>query len=181
MPKQSFASLIISQLKGAIGTDGSAYNSGTPSAANSAIAQAVTQYLITNTKITIAYTGTMPTGSPDICTDNVLVTGSVAPPSGTDFQSWLKSLESNIVAGIMISSGPGLVTPTGTFPAFIPGISNPDLYGAIGDYNNSAQQIAWEAICDSILTWLNSIVTSPYAATHVTSTGMASPTKTTVI
>lgn len=173
MSKSSFAGLIISHLNSQVGNVGSSYNSSTPNISNIAISSAVTEYLVGNVKISISYTGTDPSGKPDIVSDSVGVIGNVAPPFGTTLRDWLGSLESNIVSGLMISSSPGSVVPVSPTPAFRPGLIVPNLYSMIGDGNKSAQIIAWEGICSSILVWLNSIIPPTYPATHLSSTGVA--------
>lgn len=173
MSKSSFASLIISHLNSQVGSIGSSYNSSTPSISSLAVSSAVTEYLVGNVKISISYTGTDSSGKPDVVSDSVGVIGNVAPPIGTTLKDWLGSLESNIVSGLMISSSPGLVVPISPTPAFRPGLIVPDLYSMIGDSNKSAQKIAWEGICSSILVWLNSIIPPTYPATHLNSTGVA--------
>lgn len=186
MPKQAFAQLIISKLKGAIGTSGQSYNSGTPSSANAAIALACQEYIIANTKVNISYTGIMPNSSPDpITTDVALVMGTVAPPSGTSFSAWISSLESNIVSGLLISPGTALVTPVSPVMAFKKGISlsQGDVKSAVGDNNKNGQTVAWEAICDKIIQWINKSPSAglSYPASHITSTGAAIIVKTIIV
>lgn len=129
MAAADFADLIISKLSDAIGTSGSDYTKDTPEKANKAIAEAVTEYILDNTKITIAYAGTIP-GPPSvpdpIIADSCPVDGECSPPKGTDFSTWIKSLESNIVAGFKIDAGTAGVEPITPPAAFLPGLV-PDL------------------------------------------------------
>lgn len=187
MAASDFADLIISNLASSIGTDGQGFNSGTPAKANQAIADAVTEYLPKNTKIQVGYVGTI-TGPPPVpdplVTDMCDIEGTCAPPVGTDFDTWIKSLESNIVAGFKISKGAGGVTPIAPPPAFIPGLSlsRDDIKSVHQANMDKPQKPVWTKICGDIITWLNSIVSSPYPAqnTNTSSTGVATPTKTIV-
>ena len=187
MSKQAFAKLIISKLSGSIGTDGSKYNSGSPSSANAAIAQACQEYIISNTKISVSYSGIIPgtPPSPDpVVADMSLVKGTITPPTGTDFNSWIKSLEANIVSGLFIVPGPSLVSPIAPTLAFKKGISidRSELYAATGDSNKNAQEVAWETVCNKILLWLNSSPNAgvTYPASRPASTGTATIVKTTI-
>lgn len=127
MAAADFADLIISKLSDAIGTSGSDYTKDTPEKANKAIAEAVTEYILDNTKILVAYSGVNSAGVADpLVADTCPVDGECAPPKGTDFSTWIKSLESNIVAGFKIDAGEKGVKPVAPPPAFLPGIV-PDL------------------------------------------------------
>lgn len=181
MPKSSFASDLISGLSGSIGTVGYSFNSNTPNLANISLADSITKYLIDNTKILVSYTGSFPNGSPDVLTDSMSITGKVAPPFGTTLETWARSLESNIVSGMFISKGSAGVIPISPAPAYIPGLIIPSLYSILGDYNKSAQQLAWESICDNILQWLNSIVPPSFPSSHSGSVGVSVCTKVNVV
>lgn len=184
MPARSFASTIISELKNAIGQEGN-YTKGTPTTANAAIAKAVTTYLLSNTTITVSYKGPIPAGGTEVIPADMLkITGTCAPPSGTDFDSWVKSLESNIISGFFI--GPGkLVQPVGVFPCYAKGLSlsrDGDLKGTHEANPENAQVAVWEKICDSILKWLNSTGGTPvFAAKGSVSVGSGQTTKVTVL
>lgn len=178
MSKTAFAQTIIDKLQGAIGTSGESYNPSTPMSANQAIAQGITEYLTKNTQINVTYVGVIPgtPPTPDNTTDQAKVVGACIPPSGTDFDSWVKSIESGIVGGLMLAPGTGLVTPVGTIPAFLPGLVIPQsALGQAHQGNTENPQLpVWEVICDYIITWLTGPGTIPtYPATHLASTGVA--------
>lgn len=187
MSKQSFASLIVSKIKSAVGNDGSKFTSSTPMQINTAISLACQEYIIDNTKISVSYTGVIPGTPPvpDITTDMEKVMGTVAPISGNNFSSWILSLETNIISGLFIAPGTALVTPLAPTPAFMKGlsISQSDLYSATGDENKDAQRIAWETICDKIIMWINSTPNAglSYPSSHVASTGTSTIIKTTIV
>lgn len=184
MPAQDFALTIITELKNAIGQEGN-YTKGTPSTANAAIAKAVTTYLLSNTTITVSYKGPIPAGGTEVIPEDMLkITGTCEPPSGTDFDSWVKSLESNIISGFFI--GPGaIVQPMGSFPCYAKGLSlsrDGDLKGTHEADPENAQVAVWEKICDSILKWLNSTKGTPvFAAKGSASVGSGQTTKVTVL
>lgn len=181
-----FANKIIEKLNNSIGVDGSKYNSNTPTIANIAIAEGVTEYLLSNTTISVSYVGTTTTTppSPYVTTDSCKITGSCSPPIGTDFNTWIKSLESNIVAGFFISSGISVI-PVTPPPAFILGLIITQLSVRQEHLNNlnSPQLAVWKVICQSILDWLNRIVSLPYPATTTVppSAGTSTITKITVL
>ena len=185
MPASNFADLIISKLKSSIGTDGSKFSSSTPAQANSAIAQAITEYLTSNTLVPVTYVGMIP-GTPPvpdpIVADVCKITGTCSPPTGTTFDVWVKSLETNIVAGFFISNGTAGVMPITPPPAFLPGLvlSQATIKSIHTANLKDPQKPVWQVITQSILTWLNAVITPPYAATTGKSTGTATPTKTTV-
>jgi hypothetical protein len=185
MSKQAFAKLIISKLAGSIGVDGSKYSSSTQTTANQAIAQACQEYIIANTKISVSYKGIIPGTPPTpdpVVADMELVKGKVSPPKGNDFNTWIKSLESNIISGMYLSPGPALVTPIAPTLAFKKGLSidRSELYAATGDSNKNAQEVAWEKVCEKILLWLNSSPNAgtTYPASRVASKGVATIIKT---
>lgn len=187
MAKAEFAKAIIGELSSAIGTDGGSFNSGTATNAGVAIAKGITNYLLANTQIGVAYNGIIPGTPPvpDICTDNVTITGQCAPLSASsDFNAWVGQIEANIMAGFMVGPGLALVTPMSPTPVFIipglTGILNQGILTPIHQGNmDDPQQAIWEAICEKIITWLETMAALPtYPASHITSTGVA--TKTTV-
>lgn len=186
MAASNFANIIIDKLANSIGTNGSYFNYSTPSIANSAIAEGVTEYLLSNTTISVSYAGTTTTTppSPYVTTDSCGITGACAPPIGTDFNTWVRSLESNIVAGFFISSGVSVV-PVTPPPAFISGLIIFQSTIRQVHLNNlwNPQLAVWEAICQSILDWLNGIVSLPYPATTTVppSAGTSTITKITVL
>lgn len=184
MPASSFADLMISKLESSIGKDGYSYSSSTPNIANQAVAEGITEYLTQNTTINITYAGVMPNGSPDpIVTDVCKVTGTCSPPSGTEFDPWIKSLESNIVSGFFIDRGTAGVTPLAPKNSYLPGLSlNRSMIQSVHESNlEDPQKPVWETICNAILIWLNATNAGPYPASTSSSTGTATVIKTTVI
>lgn len=187
MSAENFANIIIEKLNNSIGTDGSKYSSDTPSKANQAIADGITEYIINNTKIQINYTGMIP-GTPSvpdpIVSDTCEVTGKCSPPTGIDFDSWIKSIELNIISGFKIGKGLAGITPVSPPPAFISGlkISQNDIKSVHTNNLNNPQKPVWTFIANSILIWLNSIVGVSYGATNINSgsTGTSTPIKITI-
>ena len=161
MSKSSFASLIISGLVGSIGTDGSKFTAATPIQANIAIAQAITTYITGTVSVGIQYSGMTTTTPPvsDISPDTISIIGSCLPPSGTDFNTWIGSIEANIMSGFQIGPGNvGIVPVTPTQIFSIPGLSGYVNQGMLksaheGNLKNP-QQAVWEIICDGIIKWL---------------------------
>ena len=60
MSKSAFAQTIISKLKSSIGTSGKDYSAGSVTAAMSAVAAGITEYLVANTTVVVAYVGIIP-------------------------------------------------------------------------------------------------------------------------
>lgn len=82
MSKSAFAQAIISKLKSSIGTSGKDYSAGSASAAMSAVAAGITEYLIANTTVMVSYVGVIPgvPPTPDpLVTDSFKIMGSCAP------------------------------------------------------------------------------------------------------
>lgn len=187
MSKQAFAKIIVNKMKGAIGTDGQSYSSGTAPAAMAAVAQGITEYLIQNTKVMIAYSGIIPgtPPSPDPCVvDTFKIVGTCAPPSQSNsFDAWLMQLQQNVIAGFMLapSGNAGVMFPQKPFLA--PGIrtTQANLKSAHSVDDKEPQQKIWEIVCDGLMQWINSSAMNPApgAATHppAGSTGIASITK----
>lgn len=187
MAARDLADKIISSLKSAIGKDGTKFTKASPSIANAAIASTITTYLISNTKVNVSYNGPIPAGGTEsIPSDDLTVLGVCAPPSGTDFDSWISSLENNIVSGFFIGVGK-IVIPAGTFPSFKKGISisREDLK-SIHEGNitkdDDPQKLIWEKISSAILEWLNSTIGTPSfsAIGKASPSGVAKTTKVTV-
>lgn len=190
MPASDFASLILTQLKGAIGTEGSSYNEGTASLAMTTVANAITQYIIANTTIVITYAGTLTTTppSPDpIVMDTFNIMGSVAPPGPSNsFDDWIRQIETNIIAGFSLSpmGNGGVVFPQNPFSN--PGITtSQSLLKAKHDIaDKSPQQGVWEVVCQGIMDWINGLAinSTPGAATRPSgpSAGTATITKITI-
>lgn len=99
MGKTAFASLVVSKLKSAIGTNGAVYTADTPDKAQAAIAEAITEYLIANTTINISYSGTLTTGTgaDPIVADTMKITGvcdKIGKPE--NYTAWVKRIQAVI-------------------------------------------------------------------------------------
>lgn len=190
MAASDFASLILSQLTGAIGTDGSSYNEGTASLAMTTVANAITQYIIANTTVTISYTGiiTSATPTPDpIVTDTFKIIGSLSPPSPSNsFDDWIKQIEANIIAGFSLAPMGNSGVVFAQKPFANPGITvNQSMLKAQHTLSDkSPQQGIWQIVCQSIIDWINGIAFNslPGAASRPTgpSTGTGVITKITI-
>lgn len=179
MPASDFANKIINELKNSIGSNGENFDSSTPTKANTAIAKGISDYIINNTEILISYSGVTSVGAPITTLDTCSVTGACSLISGTSFDTWVKSIETNIVSGFFISNGSAGVIPVTPPPAFIPGLTllQQSIKSAHEDNLSDPQKPVWEVICNSIITWINSIISLPYSATFSGSTGVATITK----
>lgn len=163
---------IISALLASIGRDGSKYNSNTPQQANIAIAQACTEYLISNTKVSVSYSGTFTSsGSPDIATMDLLLTNKINPPTGTSFADWYNSLISNICSGLLVITGP--TTPTCSIFAEV---------ASIPSFPNNCydQNTAWGIVSNSIINFCQNSFIKSFPASRPGSVGVASVTKITI-
>lgn len=190
MSKSAFAQAIISKLKGAIGTDGQSYTTGSASSAMAAVAQGITEYLIANTKVMIAYVGIIPgtPPSPDpTVTDTFQIVGSCAPPGPSNsFDSWTKEIESNIIAGFQLASAGQAGVVFAQKPFAVPGITTTqsDLKSTHDVSDKDPQQKVWEVVCGGIMDWINgsAMNTASGGATHppAGSSGTASITKITI-
>lgn len=175
MSKQVFANAIISKLKEAINTDGQSFNNGTATAAMTAVAAAITEYLIANTTVTVSYTGIIP-GSPPtpdpLVIDTFKIVGNCAPPSPANtFDIWFSELEKNIIAGFALAPAGtgGVVFPTKPFITPIITITQDTLKAAHNIGDEDCQQKIWQIVCDEIIKWVNNIGAAnvvPNAATH---------------
>lgn len=184
MSKESFAKQIIAKLQSAVGTDGSLYSESTPTSAQTAIAEAISEYLIANTIVTISYTGTLTNGSPDpIVADTMQVIGSCAS-TGTpaNFTAWVTALQSSIAASITVQS-PGTNGIVTTFQPFssVAGaltINQLALKSAFEANTQAPLQSVWEALCGGLLTWFNSDAAKNPSAVAIaaTRTGASSGT-----
>lgn len=183
MPAEDFANTIIKKLKDNIGVDGSKYTSSTPSKANQAIADGITEYILDNTNVQIGYAGTISGTTPDpIVADVCEVTGKCPPPTGTTFNEWIKSLESSIISGFNIGTGKAGVTPIMPTPVFVTGlvISQNDIKSIHVDNLDDPQKPIWTFIANSIMNWINSSTSGiTYSATNTNSgsTGTATIVK----
>ncbi len=162
MGKESFANLIVSELRTSIGNNGLSYSANTPSLAQTAIAKAITEYLIANTIITISYNGIMLSGGADIITsDNMKIEGECKlTNTPSQFDSWISSLQSAISSAFTVQS-PSVQGVITTFKPFsnMPGalqISQSALKMAhIGNAKDPTLSV-WSELCSGILDWLNS-------------------------
>lgn len=190
MSKSAFAQKIISELKGAIGKDGQKYTESSATSAMAAVAKAITDYLIANTKVTIAYSGTIPgtPPSPDPTVSDVFeIVGSCAPPSPSDsFDSWIKEIEANIIAGFKLAAAGKAKVVFAQTPFAITGITTvQSMLKSNHDVSDEdPQQKIWEIVCGGIMDWINGTAmnTTPGGATHppAGSSGTANITKITI-
>lgn len=187
MSKSAFAQTVISKMKAAIGVDGGGYSSGTASSAMAAVAEGITEYLIANTKVTIAYSGMIP-GSPPTpdptVTDVFQIVGSCAPTGpSNNFDAWIKQIEVNIIAGFSLAPAGQAKVVFAQKPFSVPGITTlQSLLKSNHDVSDTdPQQKIWEIVCGGIMDWINGPAMNavPGAATHppAGSSGMANITK----
>lgn len=163
MSKAAFASLVIAKLKAAIGNDGSSYTEQTPIVAQKAIAEAITEYLIANTTITISYSGvlTSGTGADSVVQDTMKITGTCATTGKpSDFPAWVNKLQSVIASSFSVVS-PGANGVVVTFQPFNPTanalqILQKDLNDTLQSNMSNPLQAVWGFICGKIIDWLNS-------------------------
>ncbi len=190
MSKTTFAQSIIAKLKGAIGVSGSEFTAGSAAVAMNAVASAITEYIIANTIVTISYSGIVASTYPypdPIMTDTFKVIGTCAPtgPSNS-FDSWIKQIESNIIAGFQLApkGNAGIVFAQKPFlsPGIVTSQANLKATHDVGD--TDPQLKVWEVVCDGILNWINGLAANraPGAASRPTapSTGTATITKITI-
>lgn len=190
MSKSAFAQTIIAKLKGSIGTSGKDYTSGSASAAMSAVAAGITEYLIAHTTVTIVYSGIVASAYPypdPVVTDTFKIVGNCAPPSPSNgFDSWIKQIENNIIAGFQLAptGNAGVVFPQKPFlnPKITTVQGNLKSTHDVGD--TDPQQKVWEVVCGGIIDWINGIAknTMPGGASRPSapSSGTASITKITI-
>ena len=189
MSKSAFASRIISKMKAAINTDGLSYGSGTASSAMNAVAEGITEYLIENTKVDVAYNGLIPGSppSPDPTTKDVFkIVGKCNPPAPSNsFDSWLLEIENNIIAGFSLAASgeAGVVFSQKPFLAPAVKTTQADLKAAHAVGDEEPQQKIWEIVCDGIMEWINNTAMNPSSgpATHSPSSGVANIVKITLV
>ncbi len=167
MSKTTFAQSIISKLKGAIGVSGSNFNSGSASVAMTAVASAITEYIIANTQVTITYTGIISSTppSPDpVVTDTFTVVGTCAPtgPSNS-FDAWIRQIETNIISGFQLAPKGNAGIVFAQKPFLSPGIvtSQANLKSTHDVNDKDPQLKVWEVVCDGILNWINGLAINP--------------------
>jgi hypothetical protein len=190
MSKTAFAQTIISKLKAAIGTDGGSYTSGSALSAMDAVAQGITEYLIANTTVTIAYAGivtaTVPYPDP-IIVDSFEIIGTCAPPSpANSFDSWIKQIETNIIAGFQLAPSGNAGVVFAQKPFLNVGIKTiQENLKSIHDVADKNPQLkVWEVVCGGIMDWINSVALNSIAGLAsrpiAPSAGTASITKITI-
>ena len=190
MSKTAFAQSIIDKLKNAIGTSGKDYSSDSAGIAMSAIASAITEYLINNTTVTINYLGTLsitPPSPDPVVSDSFQILGSCAPTGPSDsFDSWIKQIEGNIISGFQLApkGTVGIVFPQTPFAISGITISQADLKIKHQVSDEDPQLKVWEVICGGIMEWINGLAKnmSPGVATRPEgpSTGTATITSITI-
>lgn len=190
MSKSTFAQAIIAKLKASIGTSGKDFSAASASAAMSAVAAGITEYLIANTTVTIAYTGIIPGPPPTpdpVVTDTFKIIGTCAPPGPSNsFDGWIKQIETNIITGFQLapSGNAGIIFAQKPFlnPGIVTNQSNLKATHSVDD--TDPQQKVWEVVCGGIMDWINGLALNslPGAASHpiAPSTGTASITKITI-
>ena len=188
MSADSFASLICSKIRSAVGGDGGKFSKGTPAQCQTAIASAVTEYLIAHVTVHATYNGMTTTTppSPDIVPDEQFkIVGSCAPMSTPrNFEGWVNDLQSKIARGFMIQA-PGVNLVTTAFQPFIAGglnISQGALKSAHEGSMKDPMQKTWKVVCQAVMNWINSAqscnpAAKGVAATRPGSAGTASITK----
>lgn len=174
MSKQAFASTIISKMNAAIGTNGGSYSSGSAPSAMAAVAAGITEYLLSNTIVTVKYSGiipgTPPTPDPTVM-DTFKIVGTCAPLSPSNsFDAWVMELQSKIIAGFMLAPMGNAGVMFAMKPFLAPGmtVSQGILKAAHSVSDTSPQQKMWEIVCDSIIQWINGTAMNPAPgpATH---------------
>lgn len=183
MSKSAFAQAIISKLKGTIGTDGQSFTPGSATSAMTAVAAAITEYLIANTTVTITYTGVLasvPPAPDPVVTDTFRIVGSCAPTSVcSSFDEWIKQIETNIISGFVLAPAgtAGVVFPQKPFLSIGIATVRDNLKSVHDVSDKDPQQKVWEVVCGGIMDWINGIALNPTpgAATRPTgpSTGTA--------
>lgn len=157
------------------------------------VANAITNYLIQNTLITVNYSGTIPGAPPlpdPIVVDTLKISGVCAPLVNTDINSYIQSINSNISTGFMIDIGLAGVMPMGPTLAFIAGLelTQDDIKSAhlkaLSINSTTPNIIIWEEISKKIIEWLKKCnIGLSFAAqnTNSGSTGNATVVKTEIL
>ena len=184
MSKTAFAQSIIAKLKGTIGVSGNDFNAGSASIAMTAVASAITEYIIANTKVTISYTGIVASTYPypdPIITDTFTVIGTCAPtgPSNS-FDDWIRQIEANIIAGFQLAPKGNAGIVFAQKPFLSPGIitSQANLKATHDVNDNDPQLKVWEVVCDGILNWINATAMNPAPGPASRPTGPSTGTAT---
>lgn len=89
------------------------------------VAKAIETYLLSNTLVTVSYSGIIP-GTPPvpdpIVIDALKIKGTCTPLDNSSFDSYVKTIESGIVSGFELDMGLAGVTPSAPTLAFKTGI-----------------------------------------------------------
>lgn len=181
--KTDFAQIIIRKLDAVSMKDCGTYSASSPMDVGTAIADGITEYITSKVKVTIAWAATNPTsGAPDpVVTDVVPIVGKCAPiVFSADFDTWVKTIEANVIAGFFFGVGMAGVIPTGTIPAFTPGlvIAQSELKSAAEGNEDAPQLPFWEKVCEKIIDWLETCTTPGYPGVHAAFVGAATWTNT---
>lgn len=163
MSKVAFANHIIDKLQTAISINGATYTADTPSKAQKAIAEAITEYLVANTTVNISYAGILANGgtTDPTVSDSMKITGQCAEiGKPSDFTSWVNKIQSVIASSFSVLS-PGQKGVSVSFKPFNPSqgaliIQQAELVNASQNNQQRPSQAVWEVICGKILDWLTS-------------------------
>lgn len=190
MSKSAFAKTIISKLNASIGTDGTGYTSGSASSAMVAVAAGITEYLIANTTVEISYSGIVASAVPypdPVVVDSFKIVGNCTPPNpSSGFDSWIKQIEINIIAGFQLAPMGNAGTVFSQKAFLNPGVSTvqTDLKNIHDISDKSPQQKVWEVVCGGIMDWINGMAKNniPGSASRPSapSIGVATITKITI-
>lgn len=186
MSKESFANSIITKLKSSVGINGSVYTSASSLSAQTAIAEAITEYLIANTTITISYDGVLNSGGADvIASDTMKIAGTcMLATRPTDFDTWIATLQSSISSAFLVEppSTQGVLTSFQPFnnTAGALQISQSDVKSVHESNLSNPTLSVWSVICAGILKWLNSNAGKNPSAVAITASrsGVSSGTAT---
>lgn len=167
MSARTFADSIISKLESAIGKDGSAFTEQSASVAMNAVAEAISEYLVENTTVSVAYVGIIdnPPNLPDpVVADTFKIVGSCAPfGPANSFDNWIRQVETNIIRGFTLAPmGTASLTFAQT-PFSSPGITitRAILTEAHNVNDKNPQSSIWTLICQSIMDWINTTAMNP--------------------
>lgn len=162
MSKESFASTIVDKLRASVGSDGSMYSQNTATLAQSAISEAITEYLIANTTINISYDGVLTSGGADvILSDTMKIAGKcVLSTVPSQYDAWIETLQSSIASAFMVQSPStqGVVTEFLPFNNQVGALKIPqsNLKSAHSSNLNNPALAVWTELCGGIMDWLNS-------------------------
>lgn len=176
MSKTEFANAILSKVRATIGSDGGKYTSASPTAAQSAIAEAITEYLIAHTTVKVSYSGVFSGGVADVVpTSDMKISGTCAPTNKpSTFAEWVQQIQDRIAAAFTVVS-PSTQAVTTSFKPFNPvtgslSIPQSTLLSAHNGNTKSPALAVWEALCGCIMDWINSANGKNPSATGVAAT-----------